>query len=123
MVNKCDKCDKCGQIITNRGFLDAIGKEFDIHSVLLYMKPIDKVTIGDGTLTFNEPIASEPVVVFQSQIDYDAFRNEYTLQTHTTGKWLHDENRLVQEYYEITGSHCVRNPRVYKLANSFKDMP
>ena len=93
MVNKCDKCDKCGQIITNRGFLDAIGKEFDIHSVLLYMKPIDKVTIGDGTLTFNEPIASEPVVVFQSQIDYDAF------------------------------SHCVRNPRVYKLANSFKDLP
>jgi hypothetical protein len=108
--------------VPQRIYLDAVGKEFDIQSVLLYLKPITEVAIEDGTLTFRKQIGSEPIVVYPASTSYNAARNLYTIKALSGEKWnsrgfdpCDIEGRCD---HEITGDPAKRNPLIYKLANS-----
>ena len=112
------KCDKCGQDMPAPTYLDAFGREFDVRSVLLYMKPVYNIDINGVTVSSVEPIATKPVPIYLNASTVVLSKNKYTIK----GTEFNMRYITVEEN-KITGTPGEPNPHVCKIADSMEDLP
>jgi len=110
------KCDTCGQELPEKVRLDAIGREIDVHSVLLYLEPVYHMHVDGIRMQFEKSISDNPLIVRQVEVGVQ-MNGEYIIRA------INYMDTSMSLQYEINGECGVRNPRIYKLSDSLGDMP
>ena len=90
------KCEKCGQPVQAPVFLDALGRKFDVTSVLLYAPAHGR----------------KPVVLALNTIGTDCTSQKYMMQATV----LHGTSASPRSY-KIEGINYERHPCLYKLTD------
>ena len=68
-------CERCKQFVESKPvLLDALGRPFDVCSVLLLLRPLYGVNARGITVTSPEPIGYTPVVIIPDTMESDGQR-------------------------------------------------
>ena len=95
-------CERCKQIIKSKPvYLDAIGRPFDVCSVLLMVKPAYGIIANGITITSDMPLSYNPVVIVPDEMESDGQRWVMYAREKNTGNKVTLDGLCGQKYEHL----------------------